>query len=118
MGIRGGVAGNTLSHASSVRDWKLHAAFTQRIIHAATGLLHEDGIDLDNMAPEPEAFRIMDRACHGFARLHALHANAAHFVLQAMRNTKLTRLHARQADRMTEKILDRTVAPADVKGPS
>ncbi len=38
MGIRG-VAGNTLSNANSVRDWRLYAAFTQHLIHAAGGLL-------------------------------------------------------------------------------
>ena len=50
MGIRGGVARNTLSNANSVRDWRLYAAFTQHLIHAARGLYHEEGhgLDLDN----------------------------------------------------------------------
>ena len=31
MGIRGGVARNTLSNANNVRDWRLYAAFTQHL---------------------------------------------------------------------------------------
>ena len=50
MGIRGGVARNTLSNANTVRDWRLYAAFTQQLIHKARTLYHEDshGLDLDN----------------------------------------------------------------------
>ncbi len=49
MGIRGGVARNTLSNANNVRDWRLYAAFTQHLIHAARRLHHEEdhGLDLD-----------------------------------------------------------------------
>lgn len=49
MGIRGGVARNTLSNANNVRDWRLYAAFTQHLIHAARRLHYEEdhGLDLD-----------------------------------------------------------------------
>jgi len=43
MGLRGGVAGNTLSDASGVRDRRLHATFTQHPIRAAGGLYHGEG---------------------------------------------------------------------------
>ena len=50
MGIRGGVARNTLSNADNVRDWWLYAAFAQHLVHAARDLYRGegDGLDLDN----------------------------------------------------------------------
>lgn len=50
MGIRGGVARNTLANANNVRDWRLYAAFTQLLIHKARKLYHQDdhGLDLDS----------------------------------------------------------------------
>lgn len=50
MGIRGGVARNTLANANAVRDWRIHADFAQHLIHTARQLLSEDshGLDLDN----------------------------------------------------------------------
>ena len=50
MGIRGGVARNTLANANHVRDWRLQAAFAQHLIHMARTLYADDshGLDLDN----------------------------------------------------------------------
>ena len=50
MGIRGGVARNTLANANAVRDWRIHADFAQHLIHTARRLLSEDshGLDLAN----------------------------------------------------------------------
>ena len=50
MGIRGGVARNTLSNANKVRDWRIYADFAQTLIQIARRLyVNEDmGIELDN----------------------------------------------------------------------
>jgi len=50
MGIRGGIARNTLSNANKVRDWKIYADFAQELIKIARPLYaNEDlGLDLDN----------------------------------------------------------------------
>ena len=50
MGIRGGVARNTLAHANRVRDWRLQADFAQHLIRTARTLYADDshGLDLDN----------------------------------------------------------------------
>lgn len=52
MGIRGGVARNTLANANTVRDWRIYADFAQALIQIARRLyVDEDfGIDLDNTA--------------------------------------------------------------------
>jgi len=47
MGIRGGVSRNTLSNANNVRDWRIHAAFAQHLIHEARRLHLEEGHGLD-----------------------------------------------------------------------
>jgi len=50
MGIRGGIARNTLSNANKVRDWRIHADFAQALIKIARPLYAEEdlGLDLDN----------------------------------------------------------------------
>ena len=50
MGIRGGIARNTLSNANKVRDWRIYADFAQELIKIARPLYaNEDlGLDLDN----------------------------------------------------------------------
>ncbi|MCY4278855.1 MAG: IS4 family transposase [Gammaproteobacteria bacterium] len=50
MGIRGGVSRNTLSNANNVRDWRIHAAFAQHLIHEARRLHRRDahGLDIDS----------------------------------------------------------------------
>ena len=49
MGIRGGVARNTLANADAVRDWRIHADFAQHLIHTRQLLLEAShGLDLDN----------------------------------------------------------------------
>jgi hypothetical protein len=50
MGIRGGIARNTLSNANKVRDWRIYADFAQELIKIARPLYANDdlGLDLDN----------------------------------------------------------------------
>ncbi len=50
MGIRGGIARNTLSNANKVRDWRIYADFAQELIKIAKPLYADDdlGLDLDN----------------------------------------------------------------------
>ena len=50
MGIRGGIARNTLANANKTRDWRIYADFAQSLITTARDLyINEDfGIDLDN----------------------------------------------------------------------
>ncbi len=50
MGIRGGVARNTLSNANKVRDWRIYADFAQALIKIARPLYKDEdlGLDLDN----------------------------------------------------------------------
>lgn len=50
MGIRGGIARNTLANANQARDWRIYADLAQSLITTARELyINEDlGIDLDN----------------------------------------------------------------------
>ena len=50
MGIRGGVARNTLANANATRDWRIHADFARLLIGEARRLLREEshGLDLDS----------------------------------------------------------------------
>ncbi len=50
MGIRGGIARNTLSNANKIRDWRIYADLAQSLITTARGLyVNEDfGLELDN----------------------------------------------------------------------
>ena len=45
MGIRAGVARNTLANANSVRDWRIYADFAQALIHTARRLYAGDSLD-------------------------------------------------------------------------
>jgi hypothetical protein len=50
MGIRGGVARNTLANANAVCDWRIYADFAQRLIRTARDLYANErlGVQLDN----------------------------------------------------------------------
>ena len=52
MGIRGGVARNTLANANQVRDWRIHADFAQTLIGIARKLYIGDsfGVELQGAA--------------------------------------------------------------------
>ncbi len=50
MGIRGGMARNTLANANATRDWRIYAEFAQRLIRTARDLYASEplGVQLDN----------------------------------------------------------------------
>jgi len=50
MGIRGGIARNTLSNANKVRDWRIYKDFAQALIKIARPLYADEdlGLELDN----------------------------------------------------------------------
>jgi len=50
MGIRGGVARNTLANANAIRDWRIYAQFAQHLIGMARRLYAEEplGVELDD----------------------------------------------------------------------
>ncbi len=50
MGIRGGIARNTLANANKTRDWRIYADLAHSLIATARGLYinEEFGVDLDN----------------------------------------------------------------------
>jgi len=50
MGIRGGIARNTLSNANRIRDWRIYADFAQSLIQIARRLYVDEamGVELDN----------------------------------------------------------------------
>ena len=50
MGIINGVSRNTLANANKMRDWRIYADFTQRLIHTARDLYADQDheLDLDN----------------------------------------------------------------------
>lgn len=50
LGIKGGIARNTLSNANEQRDWRIYADFAQCLIHEARSLYAKEdfGVDLKN----------------------------------------------------------------------
>ena len=50
LGLRGGIARNTLAHANQQRDWRLYADVAHALIRIARPLYAEDdlGLELDN----------------------------------------------------------------------
>ena len=47
MGIRGGIARNTLANANKVRDWRIYADFTQELMKIARNLYMNDAFAVD-----------------------------------------------------------------------
>jgi len=47
MGIRGGIARNTLSNANAVRDWRIYADFAQRLIATARKLYAKEPLGVE-----------------------------------------------------------------------
>ncbi len=88
MGIRGGMARNTLANANRV---------------------------LDRLVPEPGAFHVMDRGHVDFERLFPLHRRGAFFVVRAKSNMKFRRRHSAAADKSAGVRCDQTIVPAGIK---
>jgi lambda repressor-like predicted transcriptional regulator len=47
MGIRGGIARNTLANANAVRDWRIYASFAQRLIATARRLYANEPLGVE-----------------------------------------------------------------------
>lgn len=47
MGIRGGMARNTLANANAVRDWRIYADFAQRLIATARRLYADEPLGVE-----------------------------------------------------------------------
>jgi len=85
-------------------------------IHISDGKLHEVNI-LDQLAPEPGAFYIMDRGFHDFTRLYRLHQAGSFFVTRAKSNTRFQRRYSHRIDRSTGLICDQTIVLTGVYSP-
>jgi hypothetical protein len=77
-------------------------------IRVTTGDSHDVHM-LDQIAPEPGAFYVMDRGYLDFARLYRLHLAGAFFVTRAKCNLDATRIYSAPADRAKGIIADQTV---------
>jgi IS4 transposase len=78
-------------------------------IRVTTGDTH-DVYMLDQIAPEPGAFYVMDRGYLDFARLYRLHLAGAFFVTRAKSNLDAARIYSAPSDRTTGVIADQTAA--------
>jgi len=85
-------------------------------IHISGGKLHEVNI-LDQLAPEPGAFYIMDRGFFDFARLYRFHQAGSFFVIRAKAKTKTQRRYSHRVDRSTGLICDQTIFLTGVYSP-
>lgn len=92
---------------------KLHTLLDVRgsipsFIAISDGTVHDVNI-LDQLAPEPGAFYLMDRAYIDFERLGRLAAAGSFFVTRAKSNLKYQRQYSRPVDKSTGLICDQTV---------
>ncbi len=92
---------------------KLHTLLDLRgnipaFIHI-TGARWHDSWVLDELAPEPGAFYVMDRGYIDFARLHRLTQAAAFFVVRGRANFQFRRLYSHPVDRTAGLICDQTI---------
>jgi hypothetical protein len=93
---------------------KLHTLLDLRgniptFIRVSSGKLHEVNV-LDELAFEPGAFYVMDKAYLDFTRLFRLHRSAAFFVLRAKSNQAYVRRASRPVDKTTGLRSDQTIA--------
>jgi hypothetical protein len=77
-------------------------------IHISHGKLHEVNV-LDQLAPEPGAFYLMDRGFLDFDRLHRFHQAGSFFVTRAKSNLRVQRRYSHPIDRTTGLRCDQTV---------
>lgn len=92
---------------------KLHTLLDLRgpipgFIHISDSKLADVHV-LDLLIPEPGAVYVMDRGYLDFARLHALHAAGAIFVIRDRANTKFRRRYSHRVDRASGLICDQTI---------
>lgn len=77
-------------------------------LHISEGKRHEVNV-LDEIAPEPGAFYVMDRAYLDFDRLYRFTVDGAFFVIRGKRNVRFRRRYSRAVDRTTGVVCDQTV---------
>ena len=92
---------------------KLHTLLDLRgniptFIHITDGKLHDVQV-LDILVPEAGSIYIMDRGYLDFARLYAIHQNAAFFVIRAKSNLKFRRVYSHPIDKSTGLRCDQTI---------
>lgn len=92
---------------------KLHTLLDLRgniptFIHISDGKLHEVNI-LDELAPEPGAFYVMDRGFLDYARLYRFHQAGSFFVTRARANMQYSRRYSHPVERTTGLVSDHTV---------
>jgi hypothetical protein len=92
---------------------KLHTLLDLRgnipvFIHISDGKMHEVNI-LDQLAPEPGAFYIVDRGFLDFERLFRFHEAGSFFVTRGKANLKAQRRYSHPVDRSTGLICDQTI---------
>ncbi len=92
---------------------KLHTLLDLRgpipsFIFISDGKLHDVNI-LDQLAPEPGAFYVMDRGYIDFERLARFHKAGSFFLTRAKSNFRAMRRYSRPVDRTTGLISDHTV---------
>jgi hypothetical protein len=92
---------------------KLHTLLDLRgniptFIHITDGKLHDVQV-LDILVPEAGSIYIMDRGYLDFARLYAIHQNAAFFVIRAKSNLKFRRVYSNPIDKSTGLRCDQTI---------
>jgi len=78
-------------------------------IRVTAGDTHDVNI-LDQIAPEPGAFYVMDRGYIDFARLYRLHLAGAFFVTRAKSNLDASRVYSASSDRATGIVADQTIS--------
>jgi hypothetical protein len=93
---------------------KMHTLLDMRgsipaFIRVTTGDTHDVHM-LDQIAPEPGAFYVMDRGYLDFARLFRLHLAGAFFVTRAKSNLDAGRVYSAPSDRTTGIVADQTIA--------
>ena len=72
-------------------------------IQISDGKTHEVNV-LDMLAPEAQAFYLLDRGYTDFDRLHALHEAGSFFVIRAKRNLRFKRRYSQPVDRSATRV--------------
>ena len=92
---------------------KLHTLLDVRcsiptVIHLSEARKHDVHM-LDQIAPEPGAFYLMDRAYLDFERLYRLHCEGTFFLMRAKKNLKVARRYSHAVDDRQAIACDQTV---------
>jgi Domain of unknown function (DUF4372)/Transposase DDE domain len=78
-------------------------------IRVTTGDVHDVNI-LDEIAPQPGAYYVMDRGYLDYSRLYRIHLAGAFFVTRAKSNLDASRIYSHRADKQGGILTDQTIA--------